>query len=66
MSLVSLRLDTGSTKLHVLVVRRGSEVKLASDFQHFENFQVADFNVIIFLQCDTPQTLCPSSVILDM
>ena len=48
MSLVSLSLDAGFTELRILVIRRDSEVNLASELQHLDNFQVADYFVVLF------------------
>jgi len=48
-SLTSLSLDAGFTELRVSVIRRGSEVNLASELQHLDNFQVADYYVILFI-----------------
>ena len=65
MNLSSLRFDAGFFELRVLVIRRGSEVNLASELQHLDNFEVADI-VLSFLLCDTPRILCPNSVTLGM
>ena len=49
----------------ISVIRRGSEVNLVSELQHLEIFQILTV-VLSFLQCDTPQILCPKCVALDM
>ena len=43
-----LSLDAGFAELRVSIIRRGSEVNLASKLQHLDNFQVADCCVILF------------------
>jgi len=48
-SLASLSLDAGFTELRVLVIRCGSEVNLASKLQHFDNFQIVDYCVVLFM-----------------
>ena len=49
MSLVSLSLDAGFIELRISVIRCNSEVNLVSEFQHLDNFQVADYCVVLFL-----------------
>ena len=48
MNLASLSIDTVLTELRVSVIRRDSEVYLASELQHFDNFHVADIYVVLF------------------
>ena len=43
-----MSLDAGLTELRVSVIRRGSDVNLASELQYLENFQVADYGVVLF------------------
>ena len=38
----------GFVELRILVIRRDSEVNLASELQHLDNFQVADYCVVLF------------------
>jgi len=47
-SLVSLSLDAGLTELRILVIKHGSKVNLVSELQHFNNFHVANYCVVIF------------------
>ena len=49
MSLVSLSLDAGLTELRILVIKHGSEVNLVSELQHFNNFHIANYCVVIFV-----------------
>jgi len=41
-SLASLSLDAGFTELRVLIIKRGFEL------HHLDNFQVADYCVVLF------------------
>jgi len=47
-SLVSLSLDMSFIELRVSVIRCGYEVNLTSEFQHLDNFLVADYCVVLF------------------
>jgi len=47
-SLASLSLDAGFTESRILLIRRGSEMNLASKLQRLDNFQVTDYCVVLF------------------
>ena len=67
MSLVSLSLDVGLNELRVLAIRHGSEMNLASEFQHLDTFFFKILTAMLFfMQCDTPQILYLRSATLDM